>query len=187
MRPTSDAWCPALPLGLALTLLLAACASDRDPPLLGSVRGRNLQGKAPVVAAVPTPAPGLQQPGATMVAGSGTPGPAEDETASVIYFDPDEYQVKESYRPMLLAYAKRLIADPELHLRIDGHTDDTGPADYNLDLARTRAQMVMKQLVGMGVPPAQLQIVGHGKGRPKAKGTGAQAQAANRRVELTYR
>jgi peptidoglycan-associated lipoprotein len=187
MRPTSTACRLALPLGLALTLLLAACASDNDPPLLRSVRGKNLQGKAPVVAAVPTPVSGLQTPGATMVAGSGTAGAAEDELPSVIYFEPDEYQVKESYRPMLQAYAKRLLADPDLRLRIDGHTDDTGPADYNLELARTRAQMVMKQLVGMGVPPAQLQIVGHGKGQPKAKGSNAQSQAANRRVELTYR
>jgi len=187
MRPTSTACRLALPLGLALTLLLAACASDHNPPLLGSVRGKNVQGKAPVVAAVPTPVPGLSSPGATVVAGSGTSGPAMEDTSSVIYFDPDEYQVKESYKPMLQAYAKRLIADPDLHLRIDGHTDDTGPADYNLELARTRAQMVMKQLMGMGVPAAQLQIVGHGKGQPKAKGSNAQSQAANRRVELTYR
>lgn len=187
MRPTPTCRL-ALPLGLALTVLLAACASDRNnPPLLGSVRGKNVQGKAPVVAAVPTPVPGLAAPGASVVAGSGTSGAAEEELPSVIYFDPDEYQVKESYRPMLQAYAKRLIADPDLRLRIDGHTDDSGPADYNLELARTRAQMVMKQLVSMGVPAAQLQIVGHGKGQPKARGSNAQSQAANRRVELTYR
>jgi peptidoglycan-associated lipoprotein len=185
MRPTPTISPLGPALAVATGLLLAACASE--PPLLGSVRGKPPQGKAPVVAAVPTPVGPPAQAGATVVAGSGTAGSAEEEVASVIYFDPDEYQVKDSYRPMLQAYAKRLIADPELHLRIDGHTDDNGPADYNLELARTRAQMVMKQLVAMGVPPAQLQIVGHGKGRPKARGTSAQAQAANRRVELTYR
>lgn len=191
MRRTPSPCCRlALPLALAATVLLAACASDR-PPLLGSVRKASPpQGRAPVVVATPTPvtAPGVT----TSVGGSGTAGPsaapaADEDVPAVIYFDPDVYTVKDSYRPLLQTYAKRLIADPDLRLRIDGHTDDSGPADYNLELARMRAQMVMKQLISMGVPASQLQIVGHGKGQPKAKGAGAQAQAANRRVELTYR
>jgi peptidoglycan-associated lipoprotein len=197
MRPTSNPCRLALPLSVACSLVLAACASGKNPPLLGSVRGK----PAPVVVATPTPVPPegrSPMQGSVTVSGSGTsasPSPAvqaanaalEDDGTAVIYFDPDAYLVKDSYKPMLEAHAKRLIADPDLHLRIDGHTDDNGPADYNLELARMRAQMVMKQLVSLGVPPAQLQIVGHGKGRPRAKGLGAQAQAANRRVELTYR
>lgn len=181
MRPKPQPCRFALPLGLLV--LLAACAAQNQPPLMASVRG-----KAPVVSVLPTPV----QPDAPdgEVAGSGTSSSssvsaAEAALPSVIYFDADEYQVKESYRPMLQAYAKRLIADPDLHLRIDGHTDNTGPAHYNLELARVRAHMVMKQLVAMGVPAAQLQIVGHGMEKPRSKGAGT--QAANRRVELSYR
>ncbi|MEW6706040.1 MAG: OmpA family protein [Pseudomonadota bacterium] len=185
MPPTSIFGRRARPLGLATALLLAACASDREPPLLDGVRkAKASQGKAPVVVAIPTPVPANDD--TPRVAGSGTSGVAE-KLPSVIYFQPDAYEVDESYLPVLEAYAERLLAEPGLQLRIDGHTDDSGPADYNLELARMRAQMVMRELLSMGVPKSQLQVVGHGKGRPKARGASAKAQAANRRVELSYR
>jgi peptidoglycan-associated lipoprotein len=192
MRPTSHPCRLALSSSLLCGLLTGGCSSERSPPLFGSVRDR----PAPVVIAAPKPVatPGGAQPGAVGSSGTSSSSSSaaaaalaaiDEDTSSVIYFDPDGYLVKDNYRPMLEAHAKRLIADPRLRLRIDGHTDGIGPADYNLELARTRAQMVMKQLVSMGVPPNQLQIVGHGKGATRTGG--ANAQAANRRVELTYR
>lgn len=178
MRPTSNTCRLALLPGLVFMLLLGACASGGKSLFAASAR------KAPVIVAVPVSA---AAPSGT-VGASGTKGPAGAEPAlSAIYFDPDTYTVKDSYRPVLQTYAKRLIAEPDLHLRIDGHTDDNGPGDYNLELARMRAQMVMKQLVSMGVPAEQLQIVGHGKEKPKARGGRASADAVNRRVELSYR
>jgi len=172
-----------LALGLCLAAGLAGCA-DPAPPLMNSPRTE--PAKAPVTVAKPVPVP-TPPPAAPLAAPPARTTDADDEMPSVIYYAPDVYTVKEEYRPLLQAHAKRLIADPKLKLRIDAHTDDSGPVDYNLELARMRAQVVMKQLIALGVPAAQLQIVGHGKGRPAAKGGGAQGQAENRRVELTYR
>ena len=42
-----------------------------------------------------------------------------------------------------------------------GYTDDMGPAEYNEDLARRRAQAVRDVLVGAGYPRELLQIEGH--------------------------
>lgn len=151
----------------ALLSLAASCATKDAPPLLDSPETR-----APVVSVTPVPA--RTEP-ATVASES------EADPGSVIYFDSDVYTVKDEYRPMLQAHARRLLADPSLRLRIDAHTDDRGPADYNLELARMRAQSVLKQLVSMGVPASQLQVVGHG--REKSKGS----LAASRRVELSYR
>jgi outer membrane protein OmpA-like peptidoglycan-associated protein len=172
-----------LPAAIACALLLAACGSDR-PPLFASVK--RAPKPAPIVDAVPIPTTPTAA-GSVPSAASAASAASDEELPSVIYFDSDAYQVKDSYKPLLEAVAKRLVSDPSLHLRIDGHTDDSGPADYNLELARMRAQMVMKQLLSLGVPRDQLQAVGHGKGKPAAKGAGLQTQAANRRVELTYR
>ncbi|MED5617700.1 OmpA family protein [Ideonella sp. BN130291] len=193
--------CPTVfsALGLSLTVLLAACGSSPKPPLLNSPKtsASAEPKKAPVAVATPVPVPSAQGPATAAASGTSTStgastngspasaiAAADDNDPAVIYFDSDVYTVKDEYQPLLEAHAKRLIANPKLRLRIDAHTDNNGPADYNLELARMRAQSVMKQLVALGVPPQQLQIVGHGKGRA-AKG--GKAQAANRRVELTYR
>jgi peptidoglycan-associated lipoprotein len=134
--------------------------------------------KAPIVSVSPTG--NRAEPAAPPAAPS-----AEGELPSVIYFDFDAYTVKDEYRPLLQAHAKRLLADPSLHLRIDAHTDERGPADYNLELARMRAVSVQKQLLSLGVPATQLQIVGHG--REKAARGKAPSVASSRRVELSYR
>jgi peptidoglycan-associated lipoprotein len=135
--------------------------------------------KAPIVAVVPagTRADPAPPPPAPL---------AEGELPSVIYFDFDAYTVKDEYRPLLQAHAKRLLADPSLHLRIDAHTDEHGPADYNLELARMRAVSVQKQLLSLGVPATQLQIVGHGRDKA-ARGKASASVASSRRVELSYR
>jgi len=201
-------WMPRRPcptvfpaLGLSLAVLLSACSSSPKPPLLNSPKTAAAEPKkAPVAVATPTPVPSSQGPGSATTSGTsttttsnssssnntgGAAAAADDNDPAVIYFDSDVYTVKDEYQPLLEAHAKRLIANPKLRLRIDAHTDNNGPADYNLELARMRAQSVMKQLVALGVPPQQLQIVGHGKSGRPAKST--KAQAANRRVELTYR
>lgn len=160
-------------LCVAAGALLAACASDDQPTLR----------KAPIVAAVPKATADDPLPKVQVTSAIGT----EHAVPSVIYFDSDRYRVSDEYKSVLQAHAKRLLADPNLHLRIDGHADGVGPADYNLELARMRAQMVKRELIDLGVPADQLQVVGHGDGRPAAKGASAQALAANRRVELSYR
>lgn len=168
--------CRALPL--LVCALLAACAADDQPPLSASVRK-----SAPIVTAVPKPTARAALPKAQVTSAIGT----EHAVANVIYFDSDRYRVSDEYKALLKAHAKRLLADPTLHLRIDGHADGIGPADYNLELARMRAQMVKRELMELGVPAGQLQVVGHGDGKPAAPGQDAQALAANRRVELSYR
>jgi peptidoglycan-associated lipoprotein len=184
-------------LGLSLVVWLAACSSAPKPPLLNSPKSAASAEpkKAPVAVATPNPVPSASSwSGSAATSGTGNGSNAgaavasandDDDNPAVIYFDSDVYTVKEEYQPLLEAHAKRMIANPRLRLRIDAHTDNNGPADYNLELARMRAQSVMKQLVALGVPQQQLQIVGHGKSGRPAKSS--KAQAANRRVELTYR
>jgi len=189
MRALPAFFRPALAAGLGAALLLAGCASEKSPPLLGSVKGR--PGRAPIVTISPVPppaaAPRAQASAEPALPAGSVSAAGTEELQTVIYFEPDAYQVKADYRPMLEAHAKRLIADPDLVLRIDGHTDESGPPDYNRELARMRAHMVMKQLLALGAPKTQLQVVGHGEARRNGKRNGNGLQANSRRVELTYR
>lgn len=164
---------------LLLALLLAACGTTR-PPLMGRVE----DGRAvPIVTA--TPKPVTRGSGRGAVAAPARESTARSADAAVIYFGPDRYQVDDNYLPLLQTHAERLLADPELQLRIDAYTDDEGPREYNLELARMRGVMVQRQLQALGVPPRQLQVVAHGPGRPQA-GVARNA-AEQRRVELHYR
>jgi len=69
---------------------------------------------------------------------------------------------------------------------IEGFTDKIGPADYNLDLSRRRAQAVQTYLVGQkNVPVYRVQIVGLGKDKPLNDQKTRDDRSKNRRVEIT--
>lgn len=51
--------------------------------------------------------------------------------------------------------------------RLEGHTDSTGSADYNLNLSKRRAESVKAYMVqSFGVPSSRLEAVGYGMQRP---------------------
>lgn len=69
---------------------------------------------------------------------------------------------------------------------IQGFTDKVGPADYNLDLSRRRAQAVQTYLIGeKNIPVYRIQIVGLGKEKPVNEQKTRSDRSANRRVEVT--
>jgi OOP family OmpA-OmpF porin len=68
---------------------------------------------------------------------------------------------------------------------IQGFTDKTGPAEYNLELSRRRAIAVQNYLVGQhNVPVYRVQIVGLGKEKPVNDEKTRDDRAKNRRVEV---
>ncbi len=72
------------------------------------------------------------------------------------------------------------------YVAIEGFTDKTGPADYNEQLSRRRAQAVMDYLIGeKDVPVYRVQIVGLGESHLVDAGHTRDARAKNRRVEVT--
>lgn len=64
---------------------------------------------------------------------------------------------------------------------VTGHTDSTGPEDYNFLLSRWRAQSVAYFLKRLGVPAGNIQMGGAGMLLPHPD---AQTQADNRYVDL---
>ncbi len=69
-------------------------------------------------------------------------------------------------------------------IRVEGHTDSTGPARPNEELSVRRAGAVREVLVGRGVQPTQITVLGLGETRPVADNGTADGRARNRRVEL---
>ena len=81
--------------------------------------------------------------------------------------------------------AKVLQENPKLELIIEGHTDNVGGAQFNLELSRKRAEAVKRWLVDKaGISEVRLTTVGYGLSRPIADNSTEEGRAKNRRVEL---
>jgi OOP family OmpA-OmpF porin len=85
---------------------------------------------------------------------------------------------------MLDEAAMVLRNNPDLNVEIQGHTDNTGPAEYNLMLSQKRAESAMNYLVDKGVDPARLTAKGYGFEQPVASNDTKEGRAKNRRVEF---
>jgi outer membrane protein OmpA-like peptidoglycan-associated protein len=79
-----------------------------------------------------------------------------------------------------------LFKHPEIKkVRIEGHTDDVGGAEFNQKLSEARAKSVMEYLVDKGVDPGRLSAVGYGLTKPIATNKTDEGRAKNRRVQFT--
>lgn len=78
-----------------------------------------------------------------------------------------------------------LKAHPELQqIQVEGHTDDRGGDDFNLELSQRRAQAVVDYLVKKGVSADRLEAKGFGETQPIGDNSTRGGRAANRRVEF---
>ena len=101
-----------------------------------------------------------------------------------IHFDSDSANLRPDSEPTLRQVAAVMQAQAGLKLSVEGHTDSTNTAAYNLDLSRRRAQAVVAWLVKNGVAAARLTSEGYGSSKPVADNNSPQGRALNRRVEL---
>jgi len=67
---------------------------------------------------------------------------------------------------------------------IEGHTDDRGAADYNLDLSERRAEAVREALTNSGIDASRLTARGYGETRPIAGNDSEAGRQQNRRVTV---
>jgi hypothetical protein len=108
----------------------------------------------------------------------------QGRVALYINFDVDRATLRPDAQPVIDEIGKLLASDPALRLSIEGHTDSTGSAERNRELAAARARTVLGALVGLGVDPARLRSSGFGPDRPIADNSTEEGRAKNRRVEL---
>ena len=88
----------------------------------------------------------------------------------------DSSQLRWGANRKLGSVAGWVKANPRGIVVIEGHSDPSGPSDYNVELSLQRALVARRELVEAGVPPRQLVIVGFGEDGPQV--------GANRRVAI---
>ena len=73
---------------------------------------------------------------------------------------------------------------PDTNIEVQGHTDNKGTSDYNMDLSKRRATNVSNYLDGHGISSSRLTSKGFGETIPKYDNTIADGQSQNRRCEF---
>ncbi|GAA4052882.1 hypothetical protein GCM10022409_44790 [Hymenobacter glaciei] len=77
-----------------------------------------------------------------------------------------------------------LQAAPATEVRLEGHTDNVGPADKNQQLSEDRVAEVKRYLVGRGIDEKRITTIGFGGAKPRYGNDREETRRLNRRVEL---
>jgi len=102
-----------------------------------------------------------------------------------IYFDVNKDVVKPESYGTLKNIADVLIENPDVKIKIVGHTDADGADAANLDLSKRRAASVKNELVKtFGIDAARIETDGKGEVQPVAPNDTPSNKALNRRVEF---
>lgn len=101
-----------------------------------------------------------------------------------VYFTSGSAELEEKSFPLLNAVADTIRQCPGLVVDIEGHTDDRGPAEMNLDLSDRRALAVVTYLTRAGIVADRLSATGYGEARPIADNTTKRGRWRNRRIEF---
>ena len=100
------------------------------------------------------------------------------------HFDFDLADLKAAEVPELDAFANYMNKVADTKVAITGHTDSTGPAEYNQMLSEKRAQDVADYLAGKGISADRMTVSGMGESAPIADNSTKAGRAENRRVEV---
>ena len=164
---------------------------------LAGCKSTETQTPAPVEDGAPTataPAGGATTSGAGTSGVSGTPGAAAAALRDPnnilskrnIYFDFDEFVIKDQYKPIIEAHAKYLQANRNARATLQGNSDERGTREYNIALGQKRADAVKKLMILLGASEIQIETVSFGKEKPRREGHDEASWQENRRVDILH-
>ncbi len=91
---------------------------------------------------------------------------------------PEFYSALDGVVMVLNEYESTLVT-------VEGHTDNTGSDDFNLDLSKKRAVAVAEYLRNKGIVEERLAATGSGESKPVTDNDTEATRAQNRRVEVS--
>ena len=168
--------------------VLVGCASTPEEQKPAAIEDRK-----PVVADTRPATPPRATTDGTPRAAQGTQvgvdplkDPANVLSRRSVYFDYDQFSVKEEFKPVVSAHARYLSQNPQARVTLQGNTDERGSREYNLALGQKRADAVRQMMTLLGAPANRIETVSFGEEKPRSQGAGEQAFSENRRVDIVY-
>lgn len=80
--------------------------------------------------------------------------------------------------------AKVMKNNPKTNLYLEGHTDDVGDDQSNMELSQNRAAAVKRYLENKGINDSRITSAGFGETKPKVPNDNDEGRRLNRRVEM---
>jgi OOP family OmpA-OmpF porin len=105
-------------------------------------------------------------------------------TLGDILFETDKAELLPGAMRTIDKLAEFLRNHPERNIIIEGHTDNTGSATYNLGLSQRRADGVRGVLLERGINSERIVTKGYGQEFPVATNSTSAGRQQNRRVEI---
>lgn len=106
--------------------------------------------------------------------------------AEIVYFGFDESTLTAEGMERLSALGDYMKEHPHIKVRIEGHCDERGSAEYNLALGQKRADSVRQYLLTYGIAKDRILAISFGEEKPAVDGQGEENWAQNRRAEFTF-
>jgi len=103
-----------------------------------------------------------------------------------VHFAFDSSAIDDENRAIIEAHAKYLMANKNVKVVLEGHTDERGTREYNLALGERRAKAVERMMNVLGVGADRIKTVSYGEEKPIAMDHNEAAWALNSRVEIIY-
>ena len=109
----------------------------------------------------------------------------EIELPIEIFFDWGSYEIDSRFDVVLQQIAEMMNDDPTFSVVIEGHTDTSGPAKFNMDLSKRRADNVMKSILSFyDIDENRFIISPKGQTDLKVKTADGVKEPENRRVKV---
>jgi peptidoglycan-associated lipoprotein len=107
-------------------------------------------------------------------------------TDEAVKFGLNRSELSPEAKAALDAFADKIRSENKnVYIEIQGHTDSTGSAAYNLKLGQERAETVMRYLnMQHGFPLHRMNVISYGAAKPIADNKTKAGRAQNRRVTL---
>jgi peptidoglycan-associated lipoprotein len=97
------------------------------------------------------------------------------------FFDYDHSELRDDARAALQRDATWLLKWKQTAVKVEGHCDERGTAEYNLALGQRRADAVKAYLVDLGIEARRIDTTSVGKEAPFCRASGESCFAQNRR------
>jgi outer membrane protein OmpA-like peptidoglycan-associated protein len=125
----------------------------------------------------------IHRTGDTLIVAMEAPKP-EVVVLKNLFFKWNSAVIEPESEPALNELHQFISENPEICIRIIGHTDNTGTHAYNAKLSVARAQAVVDWLIGKDIPADRLESEGRGETEPVDTNDTEEGRANNRRVEF---
>ena len=105
------------------------------------------------------------------------------ELRKAVHFETASARIDEESYDVLDEVVQVLEDNPQIQkIRIEGHTDDRGDRQFNVDLSQERAESVMAYLEDQGIEEGRMSAAGLGPDEPIADNDTEEGRSENRRV-----